>query len=67
MVILNKFDYINKTEEILSDKSKFKVISRDWFKYIITLEDKLNRILRKLKHKLDDRIYNFLFASGSTP
>ncbi len=67
MVILNKFDYINKTKEILSDESKFKVISGDWFKYIIALEDKLNRILRKLKRKLDDNVYNFLFASGSIP
>ncbi len=39
MVILNKSDYINKTKEILSDKSKFKVISSDWFNHIIALED----------------------------
>ncbi len=52
---------------ILSDKSKFKLIKSDWFKYIISLEDKLNRNLRKNKNKLTDGTYNFLFASGSTP
>ncbi len=44
MIILNNYDYTNKTEEILKDKSKFKVISGDWFKHITRLEDKLNRI-----------------------
>ncbi len=65
MVILDKYEYTNKTEEILNDKSKFKVISGDWVKHITAFEDKLNRILRKLKHKLDDNVYNFFFASGS--
>ncbi len=67
MVILNKKDYIDKTESILNDKSKINLINGDWFKYIISLEDKLNRILRKIKNKLTDTTYNFLFASGSTP
>ncbi len=67
MVILNKYDYTNKTEEILKDTSRFKVISGNWFKHIIALEDKLNTILRKIKHKLGDNVYNFLFASGSVP
>ncbi len=67
VVILNKKDYIDKTESILNDKSKFKLVNGDWFKYIISLEDKLNRNLRKIKNKLTDTTYNFLFASGSTP
>jgi len=67
VVILNKKDYIEKTEEILNDKTKFKPIKGDWFKYIISLEDKLNRNLRKIKNKLTDVTYNFLFASGSMP
>ncbi len=29
-----------KTEEILNGKSKFEPIKGDWFKYIISLEDK---------------------------
>ncbi len=45
-------DYIEKTENILKDKTKFKIIKGDWFKHIISLEDKLNRQLRKIKSKL---------------
>ncbi len=51
-MILNKHDCIEKTECILNDKTKFKVIKADWLKHIISLEDKLNRILRTLKNKL---------------
>ncbi len=67
-MILNKNYYIKKkTECILNDKTKFKVIKADWLKRIISLEDKLNRILRTLKNKLTDVTYNYLFTSGSTP
>ncbi len=45
----------------------YKLISGDWLKYITFLEDKLNRKLRKLKNKLQENVYNFLFASGSSP
>ncbi len=51
----------------MSDKSKFKEIKGDWFKYIISLEDKLNRNLRKIKDRLTEVTYNFLYASGSVP
>ncbi len=51
----------------MSVKPKFKLIKGDWFKYIISLEYKLNRNLRKFKNKLTYVTYNFLFASGSTP
>ncbi len=47
------------TEDILNDKSKFKPINGDWFKLIISLEDKLNRNLRKIKNKLTDVTYIF--------
>ncbi len=42
------------------------LIKGDWFYYIIALEDKLNRILRKIKTKLPENTYNNLFSSGST-
>ncbi len=63
VVILNEDDYISKTEELLNDKSKFMIIKGDWFKYIFTLEDKLNR---KIKTKLPENTYNNLFSSGSS-
>ncbi len=55
-MILNK-DYIDKTEDIFSDKSKFKLIKGDWLKYIISLEHKLNGNLRKIKNKLTKVTY----------
>ncbi len=59
--------YIQKTEEILSDTTKFKLVKEDCFKGIIRLEDKLKRLLRLVKKKLSEKVYNFFFASGSTP
>ena len=67
VLILNKSDYVNKTNEILNDETKFKKIDGDWFKIILKLEDKLNRLLRSIKNKLPDNIFDYLFASGSLP
>lgn len=49
IVILNKSDYILKTKDILDDSSKFKKLEGDWFKIILKLEDKLNRLLWVIK------------------
>ncbi len=66
VVVLNKNDYMSKTEDILNDKSTFKVLQGDWLKHTLRLEDKLNRVLRSIK-KLPDNYYEWLFASGSSP
>ena len=66
-MILNKTDYIEKTNVILEYDSKFKKINENWFKVILRQEDKLNRLLRSIKDKLPDTSFNFLFASGSLP
>ncbi len=42
------------------------IIKGDWFKYVVALEDKLNRILRKIKTKLPENTYNNSLSSGST-
>ena len=67
-VILDKHEYINKVEEILNEKTKFKRILEDPFKYITKIEDKLARILRKLlKLKIiTDETFKYLFSSGSS-
>ena len=67
VVILNKVDYVHKTNEILNDETKFKKVNGDCFKIILKLEDKLNRLLRSIKNKLPDNIFDYLFASGSLP
>ncbi|RUM27936.1 MAG: hypothetical protein DSY42_09165, partial [Aquifex sp.] len=66
-VILNKTDYIEKTEEILKYKTKLKFIKGDWLKHVVRLEDKLNRLLRSVKNKLPENFDEWLFASGSAP
>ena len=67
IVIMNKKDYVDKTNVILNDESKFKKINDNWFKVILRQEDKLNRLLRSIKDKLPDTSFDFLFASGSLP
>jgi len=58
-----------KTENLLSDRTKFKVIDGDWFREVLKFEDKTNRFLSKLlKNKIIDRyLYEHLFISSSRP
>ena len=69
VVLLNKSDYVEKMMDILNDVTKFKVISDNIFTLILKSEDKLNRLLRKLKEScvIDNEIFSNLFASGSRP
>ena len=70
VVILNKSDYINKMNNILSDTAKFKLInSDDRVLHTLIQEDRTNRILNKLKKEgaLTDSQYNNLSISGSSP
>ena len=46
---MNKQDYHSKMNNILNDTSKFKFITGDLFNFLITKEDKINRLLSKLK------------------
>ncbi len=47
-----------KTKEILHDNNKFMKLEGDWFKIILKLEDKLNRLLRIKKNKLPESCYD---------
>ena len=67
VVIQNKNDYISKMEMLLSDRSKFEVLSGDIHKLMMSLEEKLNRILRPLKSTLGQFCYDSVRASGSQP
>ena len=51
-VILNKKDYISKLNSLLADQTKFKLITDDTYKTVLSLDEKLNSILRKIKDKL---------------
>ena len=54
---------------ILHDFSKFKVVTEDLFNVIIRKEDKVNRILTKLKNnkEISSDEYNLMYASGTKP
>ena len=65
IVILYRDNYVKKTEVILEDHSKFKIITEDYFKTTIKHEDKVIRFLQKLKKKIiDDSLYQQLYPSG---
>ena len=66
---MDRCDYIEKVYRILADFSKFKVIQDDVFKTILKVEDKINRVLLKLKKlsAISNEIYSDLFVSGSNP
>ena len=51
IVILNKSDYTSKKNSILDDSSKFKQLSGNIFNALIPKEDKINRLLTKMKNQ----------------
>ena len=69
IVILNKQDYHSKMNNILSDTSKFKLITDDLFNVLITKEDKINRLLSKLKKgkEISDCEFSQMYATGTLP
>ena len=69
VVVLDKCSYIGKMETILSDNTKFKPVMTDPFSFLLTHEDKVNRILRKLKSKntIDETTFQSMYCSGSKP
>ena len=67
VVILDREEYVQKCLALLNDNSIFKKVDGDILSIIIKLEDKLNRILKKIKNDIGEKIYNDLFVSGSQP
>ena len=68
VVLLNKSDYNNKMEYILSDTTKFQKVTDIPFKLAIKMEDKVNRLLNKLKlnNILTEEGYSSLHCTGSS-
>ena len=50
VVILNKYDYIDSMNKIISDFSKFVVVDESLTKFAMKVEDKINRVLHKIKN-----------------
>ena len=67
VVIVDKEEYNNKMKSILADTTKFKHLKTNISAYVLKLEDKLNRLLRNLKHIIGESVYNTIYTSGSRP
>ena len=69
VVLMNKTDYNNKVLNVLNDHTKFTEIKDNCLALIIKIEDKLNRLLRKLKNLeiIDNSTFSSLYATGSKP
>ena len=69
VVLLDKVLYNEKMETILSDASKFSRVATDPFAHLLKHEDKVNRLLRKLKatNVISESEFNSLYCSGSRP
>ena len=68
-MILDKSDYRTKVNDILSDRSKFSIVTQPLHKVSLQVEDKVNRVLNKLKKSatITTEVYSDLYVSGSTP
>ena len=68
VVILNRHDYVQKMENILSDSSKFVEVGDPQYNLIFKAEDKINRTIKQLKDKgmLSEQEYQSLYSSGSS-
>ena len=69
MVILNKEPYIEKMTDIVTDTTKFELITQPIDSYTRQAEDKINHFLLKLKNMklLSPDTYKRLYASGTGP
>ena len=69
VVILNKQDYVDKTQEILKDQTKFSRIHADPLRIMFQLRDKMNNYLETLrgKKKISSETYNHLYISSAKP
>ena len=69
IVVLDKNRYLSSMMDLVSDVSKFECISEPLKKITFRFEDKVNRILTKLKSlgTISDKNYRDLYASGCGP
>ena len=63
LVVLNRTSYFEKCSNILTS-DQFKVFENDHTK---TLESKLQRVLRKIKHVVDKKLYKRLYPTSAKP
>ena len=68
VVLLNRRDYTEKMNSILSDSNKFSEVGTPDFNTIFKIEDKINRTLKHFKDNsiISDGTYQSLYSSGSS-
>ena len=68
IVLLNRADYVEKMNVVLSDQTKFVEVGSPEFSVIFRSEDKINRTLKQFKDQgiINDDTYNSLYSSGSS-
>ena len=68
VVLMNRNDYINKMNSVLSDSTKFVEVGSPQFSTIFKIEDKINRTLKQLKDNssITEDSYQALYSSGSS-
>ena len=70
VVLVDRARYEESMLQILSDRSKFKLISDPIYNFSVRVEDRVNNFLRKLKdkfHSINDSLYQDLRSVGSGP
>ena len=67
VVVLNRSDYNNSMQCLISDRSKFEILDCDIFTYTQKIETKINNFLRKIKQYIGDELYKKLYVTGSSP
>ena len=67
VVILDKHDYNQNMDEILSDTSKFELLNDDTIKITPKRENQVKALLKKLKANncINERTYNELYPTGT--
>ena len=66
VVILNKYDYNKKMDEILSDTLKFELLNDDAIKLTLQRENQITTLLTKLEADdcIDEKTYKELYRTG---
>ena len=70
VVLLDRNDYIERMNEMLSDSSKFKKLDIKPGKEINSLlqqEDRLNNFLERVERSISDQLYKEFYPRGSQP
>ena len=67
VVILNKYDYNKKMDEILSETLKFELLNDDAIKLTLKRENQIKTLLTKLKadNCINEKTYKELYPTGT--